>query len=126
MRSIPIFLIVDDDSDCRFLAGYALRKEFPGAEIIECDSVDAALSAAAAASRLAGILTDHHLGTAEGAAFIRDFRQRGANCPIVMVTANSDPNVHRRAYAAGAAHVFANGDYAFATYFRQALRESAL
>ena len=63
---------------------------------------------------------------AEGAAFIRDFRQRGANCPIVMVTANSDPNVHRRAYAAGAAHVFANGDYAFATYFRQALRESAL
>lgn len=115
------FLIVDDNEDNRILTRYALRKAFRGSQVLETDSIDEAL-------RLArdhapdGIVTDHHLGTQNGKSFVGDLKTAGVTCPVVMVTASSDPAVHQRAYDAGASRVFAGSDVDFIGYFRRLFR----
>jgi len=116
------FLILEDDEDSRFLTQYALKRGFPGCRFIECTTPDDAL-VQAQGHRLDGIVTDHHLGTQEGDTFMRQLRAIGIACPVVMVTASSDPAVYRRAYAAGAAHVFANDDRDFVAFFRSRLAQ---
>lgn len=121
MKTGRTFLIVDDDEDARFLTRHALEKAFPGAEVIACATSEEALESAA--SRVFdGVITDHHLAAAEGAGLVRELRARGVACPIVMVTASSDPKVYRRAYDAGAEYVFANGDYDYVSFFRARLK----
>jgi CheY-like chemotaxis protein len=117
MAAARTFLLVDDSEDNRVLAGYALRKAFPGAHIAETDQIEEALRLARQL-RPDGILTDHHLGTRCGASFMKELHQDGIHCPVVMVTASLDPAVHQRAYTAGAAHVFAGADFDFVGFFR--------
>jgi CheY-like chemotaxis protein len=114
------FLIVDDDEDARFLTRRALEKAFAGAAVIESETADEALGSAAG-RRLDGIITDHHLGDADGVTLVRELRARGVHCPIVMVTLSSDPRVPRRAYEAGAAHVFTSRDNDLVAFLRTSL-----
>lgn len=111
------FLIVDDTEDNRFLAGYALRKAFPGACIVEASTAEEALNIAPKLD-LDGVLTDHHLGASDGAQLMHDLAAAGVRCPVVMVTASPDPAVHRRAREAGAAQVFSGTKTDFVGYFR--------
>lgn len=110
------FLVVDDNEDNRYLASYALQKAFPGANVVEAHMIDDALRLARELHPDA-ILTDHHLSVDYGTHFVEKLAANGIRCPVVMVTASLDPSVHRRAYAAGAAHVFAGHDFDFIGYF---------
>lgn len=65
-----------------------------------------------------GIVTDHHLGAHDGVQFMRPLAAAGVECPVIMVTASSDPAVRRRAREAGAARVFTPTDRDFVAYFR--------
>jgi CheY-like chemotaxis protein len=112
------FLVVDDNADNRILMNYALRKAFPGALVIDAEQIDEALQAACEA-RPDAILTDHHLGTGDGASFMQHLAAAGVRCPVVMVTSSIDPAVAQRAYTAGATHVFAGADSDFVGYFKR-------
>lgn len=118
MSATRSFLLVDDSEDNRFLQAHALRRAFTGARIVEAATVEQALSAAAV-DRFDGVITDNHLGAKEGPEFVQHLRAAGVSCPVVMVTASSDPNVHRRAYDAGAARVFFDSDLDYVGFFRR-------
>jgi len=118
------FLVLDDSADDRFLTAYTLRRSFPGCRIIESETVAEALHAANGVT-LDGVITDHHLAEEDGVAFISRIRALGLHCPVVMLTMSSDPQVHRRAHAAGADRVFNASASDFAAYFRQVLFPSA-
>lgn len=124
MAQARTFLIVDDSEDTRVLTGILLQKAFPGARIVATDQMDDALRLAQE-TQPDGIVTDHHLGTADGAGFVQRLTTAGLRCPVVMVTSSSDPAVHRRAYDAGAAHVFAGRDFDFVRFFRRRFAEQA-
>lgn len=113
------FLVVDDEEDGRVLTRYMLKKSFPAAEVVECSSADEALRAMGH-THFDGIIADHHLGRDDSTWFIRQARQADLECPILMVTASSDPAVHRRAYEAGASQVFADGHFDFVVFLRSA------
>lgn len=118
MAGARTFLIVDDTEDTRVLTGILLQKAFPGARIVGTDQLDDALRVAHEIHP-DGIITDHHMGTGEGDGFVRRLAEAGLKCPVVMVTSSSDPAVQRRAYDAGAAHVFAGRDFDFVGYFQR-------
>lgn len=111
-------LILDDDEDTRHLMRVCLERAFPGIVVLESADTETAIAVATGRS-LDGVITDHHLGTLEGAAIVQRLRQVGVSCPIVMFTASSDPAVLRRAEEAGAAHVFAGSDTDYIGYFRK-------
>lgn len=123
MTRAPTFLILDDDEDNRVLARHALLRAFPNAHVVESADPAAALLAVADLS-LDGIVTDHHLSTSDGAIFIRQIREKGIGCPVIMVTSSVDPQVSRRAYEAGADRVFAGNDFNYVGYLKTALEES--
>lgn len=118
------FLILDDDADNRFLIRHRLLKAFPEALIIECHDPVQAL-AEASEQRPSAVISDHHLGLGDGIGFIEQLRADGHRCPVLMVTASSDPAVHLRARAAGAAGVFAAADRDFIDFLGLALDEAS-
>jgi CheY-like chemotaxis protein len=117
------FLVLDDDATTRFLNRAMLETEFPNNTVVECGTVEEALTASCGRS-LDAVITDHHLGESNGSEFVERLRAQGARCPILMVTGNSDPKVHDRAYAAGASRVFFGSDTDFTEYLRQTLKGS--
>ena len=114
------FVVLDDDADNRFLHRYTLKKTFPGCSVVECGSAEEALQKCAG-PQIDAILTDHHLGGPDGSEFINALRQKQVTCPILMVTANSDPRIERQAYAVGATRVFTPADRDFAAYLKSVL-----
>lgn len=114
------FLIVDDEEDSRFLVRHFLLKAFPAAQVTECTSLEAALETVRQGC-FDGIITDHHPGSTDVVGVIKEARKRDTHCPIVMMTASSDPQVLRRAYDAGASQVFTEGNFNFTGYLRSTL-----
>jgi CheY-like chemotaxis protein len=107
-------LVLDDDDDGRFLTVHALKKRLQSMRILEARTVAEALALAANhAPKL--IITDHHLGAGCGIAFLESLKSCHVGCPVVMLTANSDPKVHQKAFAAGAAKVMVTGQSDFAS-----------
>lgn len=117
------FLVLDDDSTSRFLSRAMLELEFPDCTVLESHSVADAL-ATTDGRRLDAVITDHHLGEADGSEFVSRLRARGASCPVIMVTGSSDPKVHARAYAAGASKVFFGGETDFIGYLQSCVPRS--
>lgn len=109
-------------TDNRFLHHRALEKAFPGCEVIECSSADDALQQCDG-RRVDAALTDNQLGETDGAAFVRALREKRVRCPVLMVTASGDPEVEKRAYAAGATRVFSPGAGGFSEYLRAVLED---
>ncbi len=122
MNQQRTFLVLDDDEDARLLTRIGLERGFPGARVFECAQADDAVKLATGVN-FDGIVTDHHLGTNDGALIIKRLRDVGVRCPVVMVTASSDPNVFRRAYEAGAERVFSGSDFNFVGYFQRILTD---
>lgn len=110
-------LVLDDDDDTRHLMRVRLQRAFPRLTVLAYADAEAAI-AAASSHRVDGVITDHHLGTKDGSSIIRRFREAGVACPVVMFTGSSDPSVYRRAYEAGAAHVFAGADTDYIGFFK--------
>jgi CheY-like chemotaxis protein len=71
------------------------------------------------------IVTDYQLRAASGCEFIQEVRRSGYIHPVVMVTCNSDPEVARKAYHAGATRVFSAGADDFAEFLKEALAARA-
>jgi CheY-like chemotaxis protein len=109
------FVVLDDEPGPRILNRRALQKVFPGCTVIECATIADALTRCVG-QPVDAVLADHHLGGGEGDTFIARLRDERVDCPILMVTGSSDPQVRVRAYAAGVTRVFFPGDLAFAEY----------
>jgi CheY-like chemotaxis protein len=106
------FLIVEDDEVVRFLRRRDLERHFADCSIVECDSAETGM-AAAAAGTFDALITDYKLPEATGVDLIAELRGRGLTCPMLLVTGNDDPAVHRKAFAAGASHVLSGAKPAF-------------
>lgn len=120
MKAPFTFLVVDDNENNRFLTRYALEREFKPCVVIEAASVEEAL-VQCTRREFDAVLTDNQLGGPDGSALIVTLRAQSRKCPIVMVTASSDPAVHRRAYDAGASRVFFGSELKFVDYLRESL-----
>lgn len=91
------FLIVDDNSDSRFLLVKTLLRKFPQAVLQECQDGDAAI-AIARMEKLDAIIA-HRAAEVDGLTLIRMLRQTNPKVPIVMV---SGLDRSQEAMAAGA------------------------
>jgi CheY-like chemotaxis protein len=91
------FLIVDDNSDSRFLLVKTLLRKFPQAVVQECQDGDAAI-AMTRAEKLDAIVA-HRATEIDGLTLIRLLRQVNPTLPIVMV---SGIDRSKEAIAAGA------------------------
>jgi CheY-like chemotaxis protein len=91
------FLIVDDNSDSRFLLVKTLLRKFPHAIVEECQDGDAAL--ALAKSEKLDAMVVHRAAEIDGLTLIRMLRQADPHTPIVMV---SGLDRSRQAIEAGA------------------------
>jgi len=109
------FVVLDDEPGPRILNRRALQKTFPGCMVIECSNIEDALTRCVG-QPVDAVLADHHLGGGEGVNFVGRLREERVDCPILMVTGSSDPQVRVRAYAAGVTRVFFPGDLEFAQY----------
>ena len=117
------FVVLDDEPGPRILNRRALQKTFPGCVVRECATIDAALRQCVG-QPIDAVLADHHLGSGEGVAFVGKLRQERVDCPILMVTGSSDPQIRVRAYAAGVTRVFFPGDLDFAQYLHGLLAKA--
>jgi DNA-binding response OmpR family regulator len=117
------FVVLDDEIGPRILNRRALQKTFPGCTVLECSTMDEALRKCLG-EPLDAILADHHLGGGEGVTFVAKLRDERVDCPILMVTGSSDPQVRVRAYAAGVTRVFTPGDPDFAQYLHGLLSKA--
>jgi CheY-like chemotaxis protein len=78
------FLIVDDNSDSRFLLVKTLLRKFPQAVVQECQDGDAAL--AITKSEQLDAIVAHRAAEVDGLTLIRMLRQANPKIPIVMVS----------------------------------------
>ena len=124
MPSPLTIMVVDDDTDGRFLLEHGLRKAIRDCAVVACTSADEALCLLKG-TRIDALITDHRLGLGSGAEFISQARRRGVMCPILMVTRSDDPRVQSEAYAAGATEVFMGGRGDFADVLQRLLTRAA-
>jgi len=117
------FVVLDDEVGPRILNRRALQKTFPGCTVAECANMEDALRKCLG-QPVDAILADHHLGGGEGVTFVSQLRDQRVDCPILMVTGSSDPQVRVRAYAAGVTRVFFPGDLDFAHYLHGLLTKA--
>lgn len=88
MNAYPTFLILDDNEDSRYLTRHALLKVFLHSRVLEHDRIETALLAAKDA-HIDAVITDHHLGTEDGCAFIAELRT--ANISTAGPTRQAQP-----------------------------------
>lgn len=117
------FVVLDDEVGPRILNRRALQKTFPGCTVLECATMEDAMRKCIG-QPVDAILADHHLGGGEGVTFVSQLRDQRVDCPILMVTGSSDPQVRVRAYAAGVTRVFFPGDLDFAHYLHGLLTKA--
>jgi DNA-binding NtrC family response regulator len=84
MLPAPEFLVIDDNSDSRFLLAKTLLRKFPAAILHECESTAAAL-AVARARPLAAIIS-HRTSDTPGIELLGQLRALSPGVPIVMVS----------------------------------------
>jgi CheY-like chemotaxis protein len=117
------FVVLDDEAGPRILNRRALQKTFPGCTVLECATMEDALRKCIG-QPVDAILADHHLGGGEGVTFVARLRDERVDCPVLMVTGSSDPQVRVRAYAAGVTRVFFPGDLDFTQYLHGLLSKA--
>jgi HTH-type transcriptional regulator, bacterioopsin transcriptional activator and related proteins len=89
---------VNDDEDTLFLVATAVTREFPDAELLTCNSADAAL-ALLRAEAVDAIVTDNRMPGTSGIAMVEAIRATDSNTIILMLTGAE--NVRNEALAAG-------------------------
>jgi DNA-binding NtrC family response regulator len=78
------FLVIDENSDGRFLLSKTLLRAFPNAMVVECRSADTAFHVLQT-EEVAAILS-HRTLEFDGAGLVRELRKLNAEVPIVMVS----------------------------------------
>lgn len=96
----PNILIVDAESDHRFLLASAVQEGSPGCRVTLAESVPEAL-AAAAGQEFDAALCDYCIGPQTGVDFLRALRERGSDMPVLLVTNHGSEEVARQAFLQG-------------------------
>lgn len=78
------FLVIDDNTDSRFLLVKTLLRKFPAATIHECQSSASALSMAKTTDLSA--IVSHRTTETAGIALLRELRAINPHVPMVMVS----------------------------------------
>jgi DNA-binding response OmpR family regulator len=84
MSSPPNFLIVDDNTDSRFLLVKTLLRKFPQAVLRETQDGESAVNLVRSENLDAVVV--HRAAEIDGISLVRRLRQTNANVPIVMVS----------------------------------------
>lgn len=95
----PEFLVVEADTDTRFLLSKTILRKFPQALIHEREQADAALSSAEAGKLTSAIV--HDADDMEGTALVALLRESNPTLPILAVSCEADPAAALRAGASG-------------------------
>lgn len=96
-------LVADDHPLFREALRHALARAVPDATVIEADSVAALIQAAAAHPEADLLLLDLNMPGAQGFSALVQMRAHHPSLPVVIISANENPPVIRRAIAHGAA-----------------------
>jgi DNA-binding response OmpR family regulator len=88
----PKFLLIDDNTDSRFLLAKTLQRKFQGANILESQTSDRAVAFLSA--ERPDVVVAHRTQEADGLALVRMLRTLNSSVPIVMVS-----GIDRRAAA---------------------------
>lgn len=83
-EEVPRFLIVDDNSDSRFLLAKTLLRKFPGAQMLECQTSEKAVAILSREKPHAVVA--HRTQETDGQTLIRSLRAADLTVPIVMVS----------------------------------------
>ena len=102
-------LIADDHPLFRLALPQALRAIAPDAALIEADSLAAARAQLDARHDVDLVLLDLHLPDSHGLMALAELRAEHPAVAVVMISANEDPAVIRRALAFGAAGYIPKG-----------------
>ena len=102
-------LIADDHPLFRLALTQALRAIAPDAALIEADSLAAARAQLDARPDVDLVLLDLHLPDSHGLMALAELRAEHPAVAVVMISANEDPAVIRRALAFGAAGYIPKG-----------------
>lgn len=97
MEAAPIFLVIDDHAESRYLLVKTLLRKFPGAVFHELDDANKALELARS-NRVTAIVT-HRTAEVMGIELVRLLREANNRVPIIMV---SGIDREREALEAGA------------------------
>lgn len=100
---MPSLLIADDHPLFRQALRQAAAEALPGSCIVEADSLEQALTALAADPEIDLILLDLHMPGNHGLAGLAAIRSQFPAVGVMVVSANDDPSVVRRALDHGAA-----------------------
>jgi CheY-like chemotaxis protein len=84
MMSSPIFLLVDDVAENRYLVSKTLLRKFPAAKIVEFEESEPALAAARHEPPTAIVV--HRTSDLDGPTMVRQLRQMNATVPIIVVS----------------------------------------
>jgi DNA-binding NarL/FixJ family response regulator len=95
-------LIADDHGLFREGLRLVLDQLEEGVQVVEADSLDAALDAARKSPELDIALLDLHMPGMQDTAGIQRFRQKFPDVPVVVVSASDDPMAVDNAISAGA------------------------
>ena len=95
-------LLVDDRADDRALAASLLRAHLPGVEVVEAASA-AAFAEALARGGFEAVVAEHRLAWSDGLALLEVVRRLHPERPVVLWTAETDPELTSRALRLGVA-----------------------
>jgi two-component system response regulator HydG len=95
-------LVTDDEKTCRESIQKVLEKE--GHEVEGAESVDKALEILAA-RKFDLIVCDYRMPGKSGIDFLEELARRGAEVPVIMISAFADKSTERAAIAMGAAEL---------------------
>lgn len=96
----PSILIVDDESDIRFLLGNILKQK--NIEPVFASTLSEAEQVIEHDPTLAFIFLDNHLPDGLGVNYIKQIKQRCPGCKIVMITAHDNQADREKASSEGA------------------------
>jgi DNA-binding NarL/FixJ family response regulator len=99
----PKVLVADDHPLFREALRLALSRALPDAEVVEADSVATLTEVAEAHADADLLLLDLNMPGAQGFSALVQVRAHHPSLPVVIISANEDPSVVRRAVAHGAA-----------------------
>jgi DNA-binding NarL/FixJ family response regulator len=99
----PTVLVADDHPLFREALRHALDRAIPGAEVIEADTVAALIAVAESHAQADLLLLDLNMPGAQGFSALVQMRAHYPTLPVVIISANEDPAIIRRAIAHGAA-----------------------
>ncbi|MGD9582066.1 MAG: response regulator [Lysobacterales bacterium] len=100
---MPRLLIADDHPLFRLALAQAVREVMPGARVLEADTLEAARTILSSDADIDLLLLDLHMPGNRGLLGLVALRAEFPAVAVVMISANDDPLVIRRALAYGAA-----------------------